>query len=413
MSVNATQSAEKPSSTAPRREFLKAAAATGVLVAKPQTVFGSQANSTVEVGIVGCGGRGNWIAPFFPEFAGARVVALADVVRTHLDSTREKLNVGAGRTYYGPDAYKELANSSLDAVVIETPPYFHPEQAMAAVDAGKHVFLAKPVAVDVPGCKDILASEQKARSKNLTYWVDFQSRAMPVFQDVAQRIHRGDLGKPTLAQIYYYAGRPSRDKGTPGMDPGQRQVLNHYMDKVLGGDIIVEQNIHVIDMANWYLNAHPLQASGTGGRTDWTGTPYDAASAYDHFVVSFWYPNDVHATFSSHQLGHYSDLCVRVFGIKGAADTHYGGAVRITGPNAWTGTDKDDTFRQGAINNVVAFVRAVREGKPIYNAGESVNSNLTAILGRMAAYANGPIITWDAMMKSEERLRPDNLKLAW
>lgn len=404
--------AEASGPVSPRREFLKAAAATGVLVAKSQTVFGSQANSTVEVGIVGCGGRGNWIAPFFPEFAGARIVALADVIQTHLDTTRDKLKVSPGRAYYGPDAYKELASSKLDAVIIETPPYFHPQHAMAAVDAGKHVFLAKPVAVDVPGCKDILESERKAKAKNLTFWVDFQSRAMPVYKEAAERIHRGDLGTPTLAQVYYYAGRPSRDKGTEGMDPGQRQVLNHYMDKVLGGDIIVEQNIHVIDIANWFLKGHPLQASGTGGRTDWSGTPYDAATAYDHFVVSFWYPNNVHATFSSHQLGHYSDLCVRVFGIKGAADTHYGGSIRITGQNAWMGTEKDDTFRQGAINNVVDFVRSIREGKPIYNAEESVRSNLTAILGRMAAYANGPIITWDTMMKSEERLQAD-LKLRW
>lgn len=398
--------------SSPRREFLKAAAATGILVAKPETVFGSQANSTVEVGLVGCGGRGNWIAPFFPEFAGARIVAAAEVIKDRLDSTRDKLKVDASRAYYGPEAYKELAHSKLDAVILETPPIFRPQHAEEAVKAGKHVYLAKPVAVDVPGCKSILEIEKTARAKKLSYWVDFQSRASQVFQDVASRIHRGDLGKPAFAQIFYYAGRPAPDKGTPGMDPGERQILNFYMDRVTGGDIIVEQNIHVIDMANWYLNAHPLQASGTGGRTDWSGTKYDAQDAYDHFAVNFWYPGNVHASFSSHQLGHFSDLCVRVFGINGAADTHYGGSVRITGPNAWMGTEKDDTFRQGAINNVVAFIRSVREGVPIYNAEESVKSNLTAILGRMAAYANGPIVTWDEMMKSTERYEA-NLKLRW
>lgn len=401
---------ETPST--PRREFLKAATATGILVAKPQTVFGSQANSNVEVGIVGVGGRGNWIGEFFPEFAGAKVVAVADVIQANLNATRDKWKIDAGRAYYGPDAYKELAHSKLDAVILETPPIFRPDHAEEAVKAGKHVFLAKPVAVDVPGCKRILAIEQGARAKNLSYWVDFQSRASQVFQDVAARIHRGDLGKPAFAQIFYYAGRPAPDKGTPGMDPGHRQILNFYMDRKTGGDIIVEQNIHVIDMANWFLQAHPLQASGTGGRTDWSGTRYDTQDGYDHFAVTFWYPNDVHATFSSHQLGHFSDLCVRVFGINGAADTHYGGLVRITGPNAWKGADKDDTFRQGAINNVVAFIRSIREGKPIYNADESVKSNLTAILGRMAAYTNGPIITWDEMMKSEERFEV-NLKLRW
>lgn len=395
-----------------RRDFLKSAAGAGLLVLKPETVFGTQANSAVEVGIVGCGGRGNWIAPFFPEFTGARIVALADVIRTNLDSTGEKFKVDGGRLYYGANAYKEMANSKLDAVVIETPPYYHPEQAAAAVDAGKHVYLAKPVAVDVPGCRTITDSSKRAAAKNLSFWVDFQSRAQPVFQEAAQRVHRGDIGKPVLAQIYYYAGRPSGDKGKAGMDEGQRHIMNFYMDKVFGGDIIVEQNIHVIDMANWYLQGHPTKAYGTGGRTNWTGTPYDAANAWDHFLVTFFYPNDVHGDFSSNQLTNsFSDLCVRVFGIKGALDSHYGGLVRITGENKWLGAEKDDTFRQGAINNVKAFIESVRSGKRINNTDSAVESNLTAILGRMAAYQNREV-TWDEMMKSNERLQFD-AKLRW
>lgn len=396
----------------PRRDFLKSAAGAGLLVLKPETVFGTQANSAVEVGIVGCGGRGNWIAPFFPEYTGARVVALADVMRQNLDTTGGKLNVDKSRLYYGPDAYKELAQSKVDAVVIETPPYYHPEQAAAAVDAGKHVYLAKPVAVDVPGCRTISESSKRASGKNLSFWVDFQSRAQPVFQEAAQRVHRGDIGKPVLAQIYYYAGRPSADKGKPGMDEGQRRVMNFYMDKVFGGDIIVEQNIHVIDMANWYLQGHPTKAYGTGGRTNWSGTPYDAANAWDHFLVTFYYPNDVHGDFSSNQLTNsFSDLCVRVFGIKGALDSHYGGLVRITGENKWLGAEKDDTFKQGAVNNVKSFIESIRSGKRINNSESAVESNLTAILGRMAAYQNREV-TWDEMMRSNERLAFD-AKLRW
>jgi len=184
------------------------------------------------------------------------------------------------------------------------------------------------------------------------------------------------------------------------------------MDRVLGGDIIVEQNIHVIDVANWFLNSHPMKAHGTGGRTDWRGTPWDAGDAWDHFVVTFHYPNDVHVSFSSHQLtGSFADLCVRCFGIKGAVDSHYNGLVRVTGANAWLGTEKDDTFRQGAINNVKAFIDSIRAGKPVNNVEESVESNLTAILGRMAAYQNREV-TWDEMMKSNERLEA-SLKLRW
>ncbi len=293
-----------------RRRFLQSAAA-GFMVLKPGTVFGSQANSAVEVGLIGCGGRGNWISPFFPEFTGARVVAAADVIRAHLDSTIEKLGIDASRAYYGPDAYRELANSDLDGVVIETPTYFHPEQARAAVEAGKHVFCAKPVAVDVPGSKHFLETGKMAEGK-VSFWVDFQTRAMPYYQEAARRVHRGDIGKPGLAQVYYHAGRPSADKSTPGMDPGKARILNFYLDRALGGDIIVEQNIHVIDVANWLLDAHPVKAFGTGGRGNWSGTRYDAGDAWDHFLVTYWYPGGVHADFNSHQLTRANaDLCVR------------------------------------------------------------------------------------------------------
>jgi len=400
--------------TAPvRRDWLKAAG--GLLILSPKRVFGSEANSTVEVGIVGCGNRGNWIGPFFPEFAGARIVALADVVKANLEKTVAKFQVPNSRAYYGPEAYKDLAHSKLDAVVIETPPYFHPEHAEAAVEAGKHVFLAKPVAVDVPGCKSILASGNKAKAKKLSYLVDFQSRAQPVFQELVTRIHRGDLGKVMLAQVYYFASRPSPDKSKPGMDPAQAEIANFYMHKVYGGDIIVEQNIHVIDMANWYLKAHPVKACGTGGRTDWSGTPYEHHNdAYDHFAVTFWYPDGVHASFASHQLTRaYSDLCVRCFGILGAADTHYGGRVEILGQNKWLGTEKDDTFRSGAINNVKTFIQSIRDGKPVNNVETAVESNLTAILGRMAAYQER-MVTWDEMLRSTERLVPKTPpKLRW
>jgi myo-inositol 2-dehydrogenase/D-chiro-inositol 1-dehydrogenase len=396
-----------------RRDFLKGAG--GVLLLKPQTVFGSQANSTVEVGLVGCGGRGNWLAPFFPEYAGARVVALADVVQAHLDSTRQKLAVDASRLYYGPDAYRELAHSKLDAVAIETPTYFHPMQAAAAVEAGKHVFCAKPIAVDVPSCKAFLAAGQKAQSQGLSFWVDFQSRARPVFQEAVERIRRGDIGKPAMAQVCYYAGRPWRDGGAPDMDAGHKRIVNWFGDRILSGDIIVEQNIHVIDMANWYLGAHPLKANGTGGRTNWSGTKNDTGDAWDHFIVTYWYPEGVEASFSSHQLnGRFSDLCVRCVGIHGCADTHYGGLVRILSDDKeknWNGAEKDDTFKGGCVANIKAFVDSVRAGKPINNAAVAVESNLTGILGRTAAYREA-MVSWDEMMASTEKWEAD-LKLKW
>ena len=399
--------------TTARRRFL--ATAGGVLLLKPQTVFGSQANSAVEVGLVGCGSRGNWLAPFFPEHAGARVVAVADVIKSRLDATRDKLKVDAARAYWGPDAHKELAQSKLDAVVIETPPYYHPAHAAAAVEAGRHVFCAKPVAVDGPDCHSFLASGQKAASKGLSFWVDFQSRARPVFQDAVARLQRGDIGKIAMAQVFYYANRPWQDRSTPGMDPGLKRMMNWLGDRVISGDIIVEQNIHVLDMANWYLGGHPLKAVGAGGRTNWAGTKSDTGDSWDHFAVTYWYPSDVHATFSSHQLtGRFSDLCVRCFGLKGCADTHYGGLVRISSDDpekSWTGAEKDDTFTAGCITNIKDFVESIRAARPINNAAVAVESNLTGILGRTAAY-RGSEVTWDEIVASREKWTA-SLELKW
>lgn len=392
-----------------RRDFLGKTAASGLLLLRPETAFTYQANSTVELGLVGCGSRGNWISPFFQEYTGARIAALADVVRANLDRTRAKFNVDESRAFYGPQAYAEVAASNVDAVVIETPPYFHPEHAMAAVDAGKHVYLAKPVAVDVPGCRSIEAAGVKARGKK-SFFIDFQTRAQPVFQEAVQRAHRGDIGKIEMVEAVYFAGRVWN--GTPDPDSDKMRVMTFYQDKVLGGDIIVEQNIHTLDMANWFLDGHPTKAFGTGGRADWKGTRWDFGDAWDHFLVTFWYPNGAQVQFCSDQLtGSYNDIAVRCFGIGGMVDAHYNGLVRITGKNAWKGTDKDDTFKQGAINNAKAFIESIRTGKLLNNTGDAVSSTLTAILGRTAAY-QGRTVTWDELLRSNEKLTA-NLKLKW
>lgn len=323
------------------------------------------------------------------------------MIRENLDKTRDKLGVDSSRAYYGPDAYGELAKAKLDGVIIETPTYYHPEHALAAVEAGKHVYLAKPVAVDVPGYRTTVEAARKAEGK-VSFWVDFQTRARPVFQEAAQRVHRGDIGKAVFGQVFYYTGRAIPGRSRPGMDPSFARILNFYVDRVLGGDIIVEQNIHVIDVANWFLQSHPFRAFGTGGPTDWAGTQY-TGDAWDHFLVTYWYPNDVQVNFSSNRLTRsFQDLCIRCFGVRGMVDAHYNGLVRITGENQWMGTERDSTFDQGAIRNVKDLVASIQSGKLINNAETAVESNLTAILGRTAAYQAAMVI-WDEMMRSTEK----------
>jgi len=380
-----------------RRRFLESSAA-GMLLLGAKTVFGTQANSAIEIGVIGCGGRGVYIGGFFMEYTGARIVALADAFRDRMETIEQKLKLDSPRTYIGLDAYRELASSKLDAVVVESPPYFHPEHAAAAVAAGKHVFLAKPVAVDVPGCLSILASGERAKGR-LSFLVDFQTRAQPVFQEAAQRVHRGEIGTLVMGHVFYHTGR-LRPQARPGMPADEARLRNWAFDKALSGDIIVEQHIHVLDVANWYTQGHPLKAFGTGGRK----ARVDVGDCWDHFLATYWYPNDVKVDFSSNQfLKGFHDMCIRFYGTAGTVDSHYGGSVKITGDNPWNGAEKDDTFREGAITNVKNFVESIRTGKYLNNAAASVESNLTAILGRMAAYGER-VVSWEEMLKSKERL---------
>ncbi|MEK7403622.1 MAG: Gfo/Idh/MocA family oxidoreductase [Acidobacteriota bacterium] len=394
-----------------RRTFLgSSAAAAGLLIVKPETVFGTQANSAVEIGIVGIGGRGNWIGNFFVELAGARVVALADAFLDRLETGKAKFGVDSSRLYRGLEAYRELVASKLDAVVIETPPYFHPEQVAAAVAAGKHVFVAKPLAVDVPGCRSILESAEKAQGK-VSFLVDFQTRAQPVFQEAARRVHRGDIGVPVLGHVFYH-GSGGDPTPRPGWSRNEARLRLWPRDRVLSGDIIVEQNIHAIDMGNWLLEGHPVKARGSGGRR----VRMKYGDCWDYFVVAFWYPNDVVVDFSSVQFAQgFYDICARVYGSEGTVDSHYGlgkrfgvdprydGYVAISGAKPWKGADRDDTFDSGAIANVKRFMESVRTGNYINNGRESVESNLTCILGRTAAYRGGTA-TWDEILDLNAKL---------
>lgn len=367
----------------------------GLLILKPQTVFGSQANSTVEIGLSGCGGRGNMIGGMFKEYAGARLVALHDAFQDRLDFTRDNLKSPDAKLFKGYEAYQDMVASKVDAVVLESPPYARPDQAAAAVAAGKHLYMAKPVAVDVWGCQSITATGAKAKAAKLTFFTDFQYRARDAYRECVERVRRGDIGRPVLAHVYYHTNRLN-PKNKPGESAELSRLRNWVFDKALSGDIIVEQNIHALDAGVWMLDAAPLSANGTGGRMVRT----DVGDCWDNFVVTYWFPNDVKMDFSSTQcIVGYNDICARIYGSEGTAAMHYYTSAAITGKRPWTGPEKVDTGRGGAIENIKKFVEALRAGTIINNTAETVRSNLTAVLGRMAAYSQRHI-TWDEMMKS-------------
>ncbi len=376
------------------------AAAAGVLLAKPETVFASSANSAIQVGILGSGGRGNFIARKFKENApkDIKLVAVQDPFADRLETMRDRFDVEKSRSYAGLDTYGDLIESDVDAVAITSPPYFHPAHVAATVKAGKHVWLAKPVAVDVPGCLSILESSKKAEGK-FNFLVDFQTRNSPNFKEAVKRVHDGAIGDIVTGHVYYHAGRLS-PKHKPGMSKDEKRLRNWVFDIELSGDIIVEQNVHVLDVANWYIGTHPIKAYGTGGRK----ARVDVGDCWDHFIVTYWYPNGVKVDFSSAQFTKgYDDLCIRMYGSKGTADSHYNGPVRILGDNPWPGTDRDDTWNC-VNNNVKDFVQSIRSGKFINHGEFAVRSTLTGVLGRIAAY-EGRTVTWKEMMKSKKKTK--------
>ena len=381
-----------------RRKFLQTATATGgMMIVGPQAVRGSQANSRLELGIIGSGSRGEFIGKLFEQHGNAKVVALHDYFASRVKGLGELLKVEASRRYTGLDGYRQLLESKVDAVAIESPPYFHPEQAIATMRAGKHLFLAKPMGVDVPGIMSIVEEAKKVRGK-LSVIVDFQARNDPYFREAAKRVREGAIGKIVGGHVYYHARPNKHQKKT---NP-QVQRLQHWLfDKALAGDIIVEQNIHVLDMAHMFINAHPLKAQGTGRRT----SVAQVGDYWDEFYVTYWYPNDIRIDFSGLQfLRGYGDLCARIYGEIGTADTHYMGKVTITGDQPWPGGDTAGLYTSGAVNNIKDFSASIFEGKPLFDTVEpSAESCLAGVLGRMAAY-EGRIVTWDEMMKRKPRL---------
>lgn len=391
-----------------RRRFLtgvgRATAALTVLPA--DLVRGTARNSQIAIGVVGCGGRGRFIANLLARHGGYAIVSVSDYFADRAGAVGETHRVPADRRFDGLSGYRRLLEQKLDAVTIETPPYFHPAQAADAVDAGKHVYLAKPVAVDVPGCRSVEASAAKALNR-LAFLVDFQTRANELFVEAVRRVHGGALGRLAFGEATYHAEDPFLDQaeharaGTP-----EGRLRAWGLSRALSGDIITEQNIHTLDVASWVMQQPPVEAYGTGGRKY-----RDVGDCFDTFSVVYRYPDQVGVTFSSRQFkGHGTrpeGIRTRFFGSEGVFEAEYGGQVLIRGSQFYRGGETPTIYEQGAVANIATFHETISK-RDFSNptVAESVRSNLVTILGRTAAYRQQPV-TWDALLESDERLVPD------
>jgi len=426
MSTDATEN-KNSRDQVDRRTFITSAAATaGFMIINPDLVRGTAANSAVRVGLLGCGGRGTEDATNLVDTGGARVVALADLFQDQLDAARTHFNqIQQGKNYpeldttqffVGPDAYQKIAASKeVDAIVIATPPYFHPLHLEAAVGGAKHVYLEKPVAVDVPGAMKVIDIGKRAEGK-LSLDVGFQIRDCPPFVELVRRIHAGAIGKIICGVAHYLTGYIDRPQW-PNATPEEHRLRNWVYDKVLSGDIIVEQNIHVIDICNWVLGAHPLKASATGGRM---GRPATDGDVYGNYHVVFQYLDGVDVTFSSTQFAKgWWDVTERFFGTKGTTQSPYVGPLGIWGDEPWQDpnsiTPKDSSqpqvfsvtgnFRsnleQADPQKKKAFVDSIVSGKFQNQAPAGAESALSCIMARTAAYT-GHEVTWEDTLKSTE-----------
>ena len=308
---------------------------------EPSLVRGTTANSAVRVGLLGCGGRGTEDATNLLDTGGARIVALADLFQDQLDAAHAHFDeiqgakgfsaIDSSQLFVGPDAYRQIASSKeVDAVVIATPPYFHPQHLEALVAGRKHVYLEKPVAVDVPGALRVIEIGKRAEGQ-VSLDVGFQIRDCPPFVELVRRIHAGALGKIVCGEAHYFAGYIDRP-AWPTASATERRLRNWIYDRELSGDIIVEQNIHVIDICNWILNTHPLKAFAAGGRL---GRPTDG-DVYGNYNIVFQYPDGVDVTFSSTQFSQGSwDVTERFFGTRGTSQSPYTGPFGIWGEEPW------------------------------------------------------------------------------
>lgn len=400
------------SKTVNRREFMARAGAAALTAAVLPAGFGRGAQTAVpkiKLGLVGCGGRGVWIAKLFQKHGGYEISAVADYFPERAGEAGDALGVPASRRFSGLSGYKRLLEAGVDAVAVESPPYFHPEQAAAAVDAGAHVYVAKPIAVDAPGCRSIAKSAKKAASKKKVFLVDFQTRTHPSFIAAITKVREGGLGDLVFGEAQYHAESPWEQYYEPlAADPGNAELrLKAWgLDRALSGDMITEQDIHALDVMSWIMGPPPLYAIGSGGLK---ARP-KVGTCWDHFVVYYQYPDKVGIQFSGRQFKGYGQtegIRNRMFGSKGVLETEYGGAVLIRGDNYYNGGRTPEIYESGAVANIAAFHKAIAAGDVANPTVEpSVQSNLITILGRKSATENR-LITWEEIASSGERLIPD------
>jgi predicted dehydrogenase len=401
-----------------RRKFLSrttaagAAFTAGAALSAPAVLARSAARD-FKVGVIGCGGRGSGAAGNAVEAAkmtgdNLTIHAIADLFPDKAARPARQFGVPKERVFTGFDGFRKLLETEVDYVILATPPHFRPEQFEAAIQAGKHVFTEKPVAVDPPGIRRFLAAGKMAKEKGLSVAAGTQRRHQKQYVEAAKRVQDGAIGDIVSGRCYWNQGGLWSVEPQEGWSEMEWQVRDWLYFTWLSGDHIVEQHVHNLDVCNWFIGTHPVRARGMGGR-EVRKDHVKYGNIFDHFATELIYPNpnpgngqpDVRVISMCRQIaGCWNDVSEFLVGSKGSTNC----SSKIWGAGEWNWSGEQVN---PYVQEHVALIESIKGGAGALNETENVaHSTMTAILARTSCYTGGEV-SWEELMKSEERLGPE------
>lgn len=410
-------------SNASRRDFLKTSSivAGGALAGTfniARQAHAAESDDSIRVALIGCGSRGTGAASQALQTKGSvKLVAMADMFPDRLNgslnnlskdsSIKDRIDVPEDRKFVGWDAYQKAIDSGVDLVILATPPGFRPIHFDAAIKAGKHVFMEKPVATDAPGVRMVLAAAEEAKKKRLAVGVGLQRRHQKGYIETIKRLQDGAIGDILAARVYWNGTTPwvntreSLRQRKPDLTEMEYQLRNWYYFTWICGDHIVEQHIHNLDVINWLKNSYPVKANGMGGCEVRKGKDY--GETFDHHYVEFEYA-DGSRMYSQcrHIPGCWNSVSEHVHGTKGHANIG-GYDIVVTGGDRWRHRGRGDGNPYQVEHD--DLFESIRKGEPLNEAEFGAKSSMTAILGRMCTYS-GNEIKWDDAINSNVSLFP-------
>lgn len=405
---------DQPKTPPSRRNFIKggglilaghAIASNQLAVAQSAHAFGSD---QIKIGLIGCGRRGiaATIEMLNTDGGATSLVSMADVYQGNVQSAyrtirgkhRDSVDL-QDRRYHGFDSYRQVIEGEADVVILATPPAFRPKHFEAAIESGKHVFMEKPVATDPAGVRRILQAGEKAAANGIAVAVGLQRRHDQRYRECIQKLRDGIIGDPVFARAYWNGAGTTARPRKKGQSELDYQLRNWYQFAWLGGDIISEQHIHNLDVINWLMGSHPVEAQGQGARI----SDANVGQIFDHHMVEYTYASGAKLLSQCrHQRGCWNRVGENIHCTRGSADISAAKIFDDKGDLVWQSKAKEHKGR-GLQQQQDDLIAALRRGERPGEVAHGATSTMTAIMGRMATYS-GKLVKWDAAINSTELL---------